>query len=153
MSPEERSPAADAAVPDVSWSDRLSAAAMEAERETGHREETAEEARRGVFIRVARIIAGFTVIGVGLAGLLLPGPGWVMIIFGLTLLPFAWAERTVLLIRRKVPGVPEEGTIPMRTWIVMGALLVCFTTLSLLFGDDITRWLSELWGDPDRLLG
>ena len=41
-------------------------------------------------------------IGVGLAGLLLPGPGWVMIIFGLSLLPFAWAERTVLLIRRKV---------------------------------------------------
>jgi hypothetical protein len=76
-----------------------------------------------------------------------------MIIFGLSLLPFAWAERTVLLIRRKVPGVPEEGTIPLRTWIIMGLLLVVFTTLSLLFGDDITRWLSGLWGDPDRLLG
>jgi hypothetical protein len=138
---------------DPRWIDRLNAAAIEAEYETGRRESTAEEARRGVIIRLARIIGGFTIIGVGLAGLLLPGPGWVMIIFGLSLLPFAWAERTVLLIRRKVPGVPEEGTIPLRTWIIMGLLLVVFTTLSLLFGDDITRWLSGLWGDPDRLLG
>jgi Zn-dependent protease with chaperone function len=138
---------------DPRWLERLNAAAIEAEYETGRRESTAEEARRGVIIRLARIIGGFTIIGVGLAGLLLPGPGWVMIIFGLSLLPFAWAERTVLLIRRKVPGVPEEGTIPLRTWIIMGLLLVVFTTLSLLFGDDITRWLSGLWGDPDRLLG
>jgi hypothetical protein len=138
---------------DPRWLDRLNAAAIEAEYETGRREETAEQARRGVIIRLARIVGGFTVIGVGLAGLLLPGPGWVMIIFGLSLLPFAWAERTVLLIRRKVPGVPEEGTIPLRTWIIMGVLLVVFTTLSLLFGDDITRWLSGLWGDPDRLFG
>ncbi len=138
---------------DPRWLDRLNAAAIEAEYETGRRESTAEEARRGVIIRLARIIGGFTIIGIGLAGLLLPGPGWVMIIFGLSLLPFAWAERTVLLIRRKVPGVPEEGTIPLRTWIIMGLLLVVFTTLSVLFGDDITRWLSGLWGDPDRLLG
>lgn len=144
---------ADAPDPEVNWVDRLSAAAIEAELETGRREETAEEARRGVLIRLARIIGGFTVIGVGLAGLLLPGPGWVMIIFGLSLLPFAWAERTVLLIRRKVPGVPEEGTIPLRTWLIMGALLVVFTTLSLLYGDDITTWLAGLWGDPDRLFG
>jgi hypothetical protein len=138
---------------DSPWLDRLNAAAIEAEYETGRRETSADEARRGVLIRLARIIGGFTIIGVGLAGLLLPGPGWVMIIFGLSLLPFTWAERTVQLIRRKVPGVPEEGTIPLRTWIIMGVLLVVFTTLSLLFGDDITRWLSGLWGDPDRLLG
>jgi hypothetical protein len=137
----------------VRWVDRLNAAAIEAEYETGHRESTVEEARRHVLIRLARIIGGFTIIGIGLAGLLLPGPGWVMIIFGLSLLPFTWAERTVLLIRRKVPGVPEEGTIPLRTWIIMGLLLVVFTTLSLLYGDDITRWLSGLWGDPDSLLG
>jgi hypothetical protein len=154
MSGEEPSaPHDDARQSEVPWVERLSAAAIEAERATGRREETAEEARRGVLIRLARIIAGFTVIGVGLAGLLLPGPGWVMIIFGLSLLPFAWAERTVLLIRRKVPGVPEEGTIPLRTWLIMGALLVVFTTLSLLYGDDITEWLAGLWGDPERLFG
>jgi hypothetical protein len=138
---------------EVAWVDRLGAAAIEAEYETGRHEATVEEARRNVVIRLVRIVAGFFVIGVGLAGLLLPGPGWVMIIFGLSLLPFAWAERTVLLIRRKVPGVPEEGTIPLRTWIIMGVLLVVFTTLSLVFGDDISRWLAGLWGDPDTLLG
>jgi hypothetical protein len=135
------------------WVDRLSAAAIEAEIETGHHEETVEEARRGVIIRLLRIIAGFSIIAIGAAGLVLPGPGWIMIIFGLSLLPFAWAERTVLLIRQKIPGVPDEGTIPLRTWIIMGVLLVVFMTLSILFGDDISRWLAGLWGDPDRLFG
>lgn len=150
---ESTTPPSDAAGTDVNWVDRLGSAALEAERETGHREVTVEAARRGVMIRLLRIIGGFSIIGIGLAGLLLPGPGWVMIIFGLSLLPFEWAERTVLLIRRKVPGVPEEGTIPLRTWLIMGALLVAFTTLSLVYGDDISEWLAGLWGDPDRLFG
>ena len=135
------------------WVDRLSAAAIEAEIETGRHEETLEEARRGVIIRLARIIGGFSIMTIGIAALPLPGPGWLIIIFGLTLLPFAWAERTVLLIRQKIPGVPAEGTIPLRTWIIMGVLLVAFTTLSIVYGDDISRWLAGLWGDPDRILG
>lgn len=135
------------------WVDRLSAAAIEAEIETGHHEETIEEARRGVIIRLVRIIAGFSIIAIGAAGLVLPGPGWIIIIFGLSLLPFAWAERTVLLIRRKIPGVPDEGTIPLRTWIIMGVLLVAFMTVSIVYGDNITEWLAGLWGDPDRLFG
>lgn len=134
------------------WVDRLGAAAIEAERQTGHYEETVEEARRNVIIRLARIVGGFTVIGIGLAGLALPGPGWLIIIFGLSLLPFAWAERTIRLIRSKIPGVPEDGTIPMSTWIIMGVLLVAFTTLSIVYGQDITSWIAGLWGDPDELL-
>ena len=135
------------------WVDRLSAAAIEAELETGRHEETVEEARRGVLIRLARIIAGFSIMAIGIAALPLPGPGWLIIIFGLTLLPFAWAERTVLLIRQKIPGVPDEGSIPLRTWIIMGVLLVVFTGASIVFGDDISRWLAGLWGDPDRIFG
>ena len=136
-----------------SWVERLNAAAIEAELETGRREETMEEARRGVVIRLARIIGGFTVIGLGIAALPLPGPGWLIIIFGLSLLPFAWAERTIRLIRRKIPGVPEDGTIPLRTWIIMGVLLVIFTTLSIRYGHIVTEWLAGLWGDPDKILG
>ncbi len=112
-----------------------------------------EDVRHGPLVRGARIVGGFTIIGVGLAGLVLPGPGWVMVIFGLTLLPFAWAERTVLLIRRKIPGVPAEGTIPLRTWVVMGVALVSFTTISVLYGAAFTSWLAGLLGDPDRLFG
>ena len=106
-----------------------------------------------MMIRLARIVGGFAIIGIGVAALPLPGPGWVIIIVGLSLLPFAWAERTVMLIRSKVPGVPTEGTIPLSTWIVMGVLLVAFSTISILYGGDITTWLASLWGDPDRLLG
>ena len=62
-------------------------------------------------------------------------------------------ERTVLLIRQKIPGVPDEGSIPLRTWIIMGVLLVVFTGGSIVFGDDISRWLAGLWGDPDRIFG
>lgn len=155
MSGEDRNPppTTDGSPHGIEWVDRLSAAAIEAEYETGHREETPEDARRGVVMRLVRMVAGFTIIGVGLAGLVLPGPGWALIIFGLMLLPFAWAERTVLLIRRKVPGVPEEGNLPLSTWIIMGVALVVFTGLSLKFGSDVSSWLASLWGDPDRLLG
>ncbi len=133
--------------------DRLGAAAVEAEFRTGRREETVEQAERHVVLRLLRAIAGFFVIGIGIAALPLPGPGWLLIIIGLTLLPFAWAERTILLIRRKIPGVPEEGSIPLHTWLIMGALLITFTTISILYGDDISRWVASLWGDPDRIFG
>lgn len=135
------------------WVDRLGAAAVEAEFRTGRREETVEEAERGVVLRLLRAIAGFFIIGVGIAALALPGPGWLLIIIGLSLLPFAWAERTILLIRRKIPGVPEEGSIPLHTWLIMGALLITFTTISFLYGDDISRWIAGLWGDPDKIFG
>jgi len=59
----------------------------------------------------------------------------------------------VLLIRRKVPGVPAEGNIPARTWVVMGVLLVAFSTISFLYGGEVTTWVASLWGDPDRLFG
>ena len=88
--------------------DRIVEAAYEAERETGRREETEEELRRGVIIRLARMVGGFVLIGVGISLLVLPGPGWVMIVIGLSLLPFAWAERTIRAIRRRVPGIPED---------------------------------------------
>ena len=132
--------------------ERIIDAAIEAEYETGTREETEDEARRGVLIRLARIIGGFVIVGIGIAALPLPGPGWVLIIVGLSLLPFAWAERTVRLIRQKIPGVPEEGRIPTSSLIVMGLLLVTFSAISLLFGAEIANWISGLWGDPDKLI-
>ncbi len=127
-------------------------AAIQAEFETGRREETEEEARRGVIIRVIRIIGGFMLIGAGAAALVLPGPGWLLIILGLGLLPFAWAERTVQLIRRKIPGVPEDGRIPVPTLIVMGGIVVVFAGLSFFFGGAVTDWIAGLWGHPDKVL-
>lgn len=146
-------PPGDGPAPDNKWVDRIGAAAVEAEFQTGRREETVAEAERNVVVRLLRAVAGFFVIGIGIAALPLPGPGWLLIIIGLTLLPFAWAERTILLIRRKIPGVPEEGSIPLHTWLIMGVLLVTFTTISIFYGDDISKWLASLWGDPNRIFG
>ncbi len=131
---------------------RIFDSAIEAEFETGKREETVEEAQRSVAKRLARATLGFIVIGIGIALLPLPGPGWALIIIGLTMLPFAWAERTVRIIRRKVPGIPEDGRIPNSTWVILGFTMITFSTLSILFGDDMTGWIRSV-GNPDRLLG
>jgi len=45
--------------------------------------------------RVIRVVVGFTLLIVGVLLLVLPGPGWVTIFFGLALLAaeFEWARR------------------------------------------------------------
>jgi hypothetical protein len=132
--------------------DEVVEAAIEAEYATGRHEETEAQARRGVIIRLARAIGGFALMGVGLALLPLPGPGWLIIIVGLSLLPYAWAERTIRAIRRRVPGIPEDGRIPATTWVVMGVMVTGALVISLVWGATISQWISGLWGDPDRLL-
>lgn len=125
----------------------IRAAALEAEVATGRHEHDEAEARTSLIRRLVRAFGGFLVIGVGIALLPLPGPGWVVIIVGLSLLPFAWAERTIVLIRRRIPGIPEEGRIPASTWVVMGLLLAAATAVSLLFGKQIGNWVGDLWAD------
>ena len=45
--------------------------------------------------RIVKIVVGFTLLILGILLLVLPGPGWVIIFFGLALLAaeFAWARR------------------------------------------------------------
>ena len=125
--------------------DDLTAAVYEAERATGEREGSLEEVRRSLALRGLRTVGGFVLIGIGVSLLVLPGPGWIMIIVGLSLLPFAWAERTIRTIRRKVPGVPEDGTIPARTWVVIGVVTVGAIVISFLFGEQIGSWIGDAW--------
>lgn len=134
------------------WAAVVRDAAIEAELETAGRPETLDEARHNVVVRVARIGAGFTLIGLGVVALPLPIPGWLIILVGLELLPFVWAERTIRRIRRHAPGVPEEGRIPARTWAVMGVLILAMSTAGVLFGADVRDWVTGL-GDPQRALG
>lgn len=114
---------------------------------TGRREETVEQAEHSLAIRTIRTVAGFALVGVGIALLPLPGPGWLVIIVGLSLLPFAWAERTIRTIRRRIPGVPQDGAIPVSTWIVMGLMLAAVTTVSILFGKQMGHWISDAWSN------
>ncbi len=124
---------------------RIGESAIQAEFETGRREETLEQARAGAIRRTFRAVGGFMVIGIGIALLPLPGPGWLVIILGLSLLPFAWAERTILMIRQKIPGIPDDGRIPTSTWVVMGVMVVAASALFILFGGAIGNWVGDTW--------
>jgi uncharacterized protein (TIGR02611 family) len=61
--------------------------------------------------RVFRVIAGFTLLLVGVVMLFTPGPGWLVILGGLTLLAaeFVWARR--LMDRMKQEGNRVKDTV------------------------------------------
>jgi hypothetical protein len=101
--------------PEHRFHDRMEAleqAAIEAEFETGHREETVEEAKRHILVRIARVFAGTLVCLAGLALLVLPGPGLVVLAIGLAILaqdvPFA--RRLLEKVRARIPA-DAEGNI------------------------------------------
>lgn len=90
----------------------LEEAAIEAELETGRREETVEEAKRHLALRAARVAAGVVVVALGLAMLALPGPGLITVAAGLALLaqdvPFA--RRLLQRVRQRLPE-DEHGNV------------------------------------------
>ncbi|MFZ4583615.1 MAG: PGPGW domain-containing protein [Acidimicrobiia bacterium] len=85
--------------------ERLRDAAIAAELETGPREETMDQARSHVVVRLVRMGAGFVVLLAGVAMLVLPGPGLLVIVAGLALLArdVVWAERALGHVRRRLP--------------------------------------------------
>lgn len=115
------------------FKDRLVDAAVEAEFDTGHREETIAEAKAHILIRIPRMILGFLIVIVGIIALPLPGPGWLIILAGLGILSvdFVWAAKLITYIRRRIPGVPEDGQIPARTWAIMGAIMAVAAAASV----------------------
>lgn len=123
--------------------ERIADAALRAELMDGS--ESPETAHRHVLIRMGRVVVGFLLVIAGIGLLPLPGPGWLIVIAGLAMLPYAWAERTIFLIRSKIPGIPEEGAIPLHTWIIMGVLTIVFTAISLLWSDDIKAATESLF--------
>ena len=60
--------------------------------------------------RIIKIVVGFTLLILGILLLVLPGPGWVIIFFGLALLAaeFAWAR--LLLDRLKTAAGQVKNT-------------------------------------------
>jgi uncharacterized protein (TIGR02611 family) len=102
---------------------RLREAAIEAEYETGVREDTEEEARASIHVRLARMSLGSLLLIAGVLMLALPGPGWITIFAGLAILSkdVAWAERAMERVRRHLPE-GEEGKVDKR--VVAISLLV-----------------------------
>jgi len=112
----------------------LAEALIEAEKETGRHEKTDDEARHAVWLRLVRLIGGWILVLVGIAGLVLPGPGWLIVILGLSLLPYVWAENLIRTIRRRIPGIPEDGRIPTSTWVLMGVMVALSLVASIWWG-------------------
>jgi tellurite resistance protein TerC len=61
--------------------------------------------------RFSKILGGFTLLGLGAVMLFTPGPGWLVIFLGLTLLAaeFVWARR--LMDRMKVQGTRLKESV------------------------------------------
>ena len=94
--------------------------------------------------RIAQIVAGVLLVAAGIVMLVIPGPGLVAIAVGLNLIKPDNA--LVRWMRRKVPGIPEEGRVP-NSYLAVGAIfLVGSTTIGILWGQDISDWLRDLVG-------
>ncbi len=101
-------------------------AAILAEYDTGVREDNPEQAWKRAAARIGRIGLGFVLIVAGIIMLVVPGPGVVAILAGFTVWSkdFAWANRVVRYIRKRAPGIDEEGAIPRRTIVITCAFLL-----------------------------
>jgi cation:H+ antiporter len=114
------------------FEEALEAAAVEAELETGRREETPEEVRRSLRRRVASMIGGTFLIIAGIVMLVIPGPGLLAIVIGLGLIapdvPFA--ARLLERLKERLPQ-DADGGIPNHVIAMMVVTAVAFTSLSL----------------------
>jgi uncharacterized protein (TIGR02611 family) len=118
--------------------DRYRNAAIEAERDTGRRERTVEEAQRNIIVRIGIIIFGTLVTLAGLAMMVLPGPGIVVIIAGLGILAseVSWAERLLAYAKRRAN---VDSITAQHPWIkpVSIVLMVLGVAASVLY---TVRW-------------
>lgn len=115
------------------FKDRIEEAAIKAEFETGEREESVEEAKSHALVRLGRMTLGFGVVILGIILMPLPGPGWLIVAGGLTILAkdVAWADRALRYIRKRVPGIPEDGKIPRSSKITMAVMTLAAVAASL----------------------
>ena len=111
---------------------RFEEAAIEAEFETGYREETREEARRGVITRLLRMTAGTLVTIIGVIMMPLPGPGLLIVAVGLGILSrdVAWADRLLQIVLRRLPS-DSDGRLPRSSIITMVVLALAGIAFSL----------------------
>ena len=104
-------------------------AAIEAELDTGRREESIAEAKRHILIRIGRVFLGTIVVIAGLLMLPLPGPGMLTIAAGLALLasdvPFA--RNLLESVRKRLPA-DADGKVSKP--VVIGGLVVSVVTVA-----------------------
>ena len=111
---------------------RFEEAAIEAEFETGYREETREEARRGVVTRLLRMTSGSLVTIIGVIMMPLPGPGLLIVAVGLGILSrdVAWADRLLQIVRKRIPS-DSDGRLPRSSIVTMTVLALAGVAFSI----------------------
>lgn len=112
---------------------------------------------RGAAKRVALESVGWVLVVAGVAALILPGPGLLMVFGGLAILSqqYEWAERRLDPIKyRALKGAAESvETVPRLVASVTGAVLVFVAGGIWIWNPPVPGWwpLSEAWWLPGGL--
>lgn len=122
-------------------------AAIDAELQVGDVEETRKQAWYHVLVRLGRMAFGFVLVLAGLAMMVLPGPGAIVMAGGLVILSrdVKWADRLLRFMRRKMPGLEEEGPIPKSTIVVSLMLMVAAGLGGYWWLNGGQEWVSDLF--------
>ena len=97
--------------------------------------------KRSFAVRALYVVVGFTLLGAGLAMLLLPGPAFVVIPIGLALLSleFAWAENLL-------ETALEKGEIAKRKAAETSRMQRIFSAIAVALG-AAAFFVWAMWGD------
>lgn len=122
-------------------------AAIDAELVVGDKEETRTQAWYHVLVRIGRMALGFILLLAGLAMFLLPGPGAIVTAAGLVILSrdVKWADTALRYLRKKVPGLEEEGPIPKSTIAVSVMLMAAAGLGGYWWLNGGQEWVSDLF--------
>ncbi len=85
--------------------------------------------------RIFVIVAGSAVLIAGVAMLILPGPGLLVIVAGLAILAteFAWAERWMLRVRKRAEAAAESAGTSLRAVVIVGILFTVAASVAAWF--------------------
>ena len=110
----------DAKTPTTGDHETLREAALHAEYETGIRESTERAAKAHIAVRLVRMTIGTIVCLVGLALMVLPGPGLPVLAIGLAILArdVAWADRLLGHVTARIPK-GEDGSVSRAAIVTM----------------------------------
>jgi hypothetical protein len=94
---------------------------------------TIESAKRHLAFRVARVAVGSCLVLLGVALLVLPGPGWLTIAAGLLLLKedIPFARRLEARVRARLPQDEDEN---ISRWVVVLSVSLAVVTVGLSVG-------------------
>jgi uncharacterized protein (TIGR02611 family) len=154
-SPQRRSSDDEEPSEPPSSSDTVPPAVRQAERPASFRERIAETLDliranpTGRFaLRVSIATAGAMVVAIGLALVPLPGPGWLIVILGLSIwaIEFAWAKNLLLFTRRNLQGWTRwvgRQSWPIRIGLGVAGLIfvavVVWLSVKFSFGIDLAQ--------------